>query len=103
MSKKDQSNAPLDEQEQGNVIVLTDEDGKPERFEFIDTVSYQNRDFAILLPLPEEGEPNEELLYVLEIVEDLDDPEYDNYIGIEDDATIDAVFEIFKKNYFKDN
>ncbi|MBQ6862873.1 MAG: DUF1292 domain-containing protein [Clostridia bacterium] len=103
MSKKDHSNAPLDEQEQGNVIVLTDEDGKVERFEFIDTVSYEGRDFAILLPLPEEGEPNEELLFVLEIVEDLDDPEYDNYIGIEDDETIDAVFEIFKKNYFKED
>ena len=57
---------------------------------------------SVLLPLPEVGEPNEEMLYVLEVVEDLDDPEYDNYIGIEDDETIDAVFEIFKKQYFTD-
>ncbi len=103
MSKKDKSNAPLDEQDQGNIIVLTDEDGNAERYEFIDTVAYEGRDFAILLPLPEVGEPNEELLFVLEIVEDLDDPEFDNYIGIEDDETIDAVFEIFKKNYFAED
>ena len=86
--------------EDENVLILTDEDGNRERYELIDTVSYDNRDFAILLPIPDEGEPNEEMLYVLEIVEDLDDPECDNYVGIEDDETIDAVFEIFKKQYF---
>lgn len=91
-------NTPADD----NVLILTDEDGNRERYEMIDTVSYDNRDFAILLPIPEVGEPNEEMLYVLEIVEDLDDPEYDNYIGIEDDETIDAVFEIFKKQYFEE-
>ncbi len=91
-------NTPADD----NILILTDEDGNRERYEMIDTVSYDNRDFAILLPIPEVGEPNEEMLYVLEIVEDLDDPEYDNYIGIEDDETIDAVFEIFKKQYFEE-
>lgn len=89
--------------EDDNVMILVDEDGNKERYEIIDTVVYDNRDFAILLPIPEVGEPNEEMLYVLEIVEDLDDPEYDNYVGIEDDETIDAVFEIFKKQYFEEN
>ena len=88
--------------EDENILVLHDEEGNKERYEIIDTVEYDNRDFIVLLPLPEVGEPNEEMLYVLEVVEDLDDPEYDNYIGIEDDETIDAVFEIFKKQYFKD-
>ncbi|MBQ3520081.1 MAG: DUF1292 domain-containing protein [Clostridia bacterium] len=88
--------------EDENILVLHDEEGNKERYEIIDTVEYDNRDFIVLLPLPEVGEPNEEMLYVLEVVEDLDDPEYDNYIGIEDDETIDAVFEIFKEQYFKD-
>lgn len=88
--------------EDENILVLHDEEGNKERYEIIDTVEYDNRDFIVLLPLPEVGEPNEEMLYVLEVVEDLDDPEYDNYIGIEDDETIDAVFEIFKKQYFTD-
>ncbi len=88
--------------ESENILVLHDEEGNKERYEIIDTVEYDNRDFIVLLPLPEVGEPNEEMLYVLEVVEDLDDPEYDNYIGIEDDETIDAVFEIFKKQYFTD-
>ncbi len=88
--------------ENENILVLHDEEGNKERYEIIDTVEYDNRDFIVLLPLPEVGEPNEEMLYVLEVVEDLDDPEYDNYIGIEDDETIDAVFEIFKKQYFTD-
>ena len=91
------------QQEENEVFVLHDEDGNEERFELLDTVEYDGRDFAVLLPIPEVGEPNEELLYVLEIVEDLDDPEYDNYVGIEDDETIDAVFEIFKKQYFEEN
>ena len=85
-----------------DILVLHDEDGNKERYEIIDTVEYDNRDFIVLLPLPDDGEPNEDMLYVLEVVEDLDDPEYDNYIGIEDDETIDAVFEIFKEQYFKD-
>lgn len=88
--------------ENENILVLHDEEGNKERYEIIDTVEYDNRDFIVLLPIPEVGEPNEEMLYVLEVVEDLDDPEYDNYIGIEDDETIDAVFEIFKKQYFTD-
>lgn len=99
MSKNKNNN----QQEENEVFVLHDEDGNEERFELLDTVEYDGRDFAVLLPIPEVGEPNEELLYVLEIVEDLDDPEYDNYVGIEDDETIDAVFEIFKKQYFEEN
>ena len=97
---KNNNNKPA---EDDNIMILVDEEGNREKFEIIDTVAYDNRDFAILLPIPEVGEPNEEMLYVLEIVEDLDDPEYDNYVGIEDDETIDAVFEVFKKQYFTED
>ena len=98
MSKKN-NNSP---EEEANIMTLIDEDGNQQQFEMIDTVQYDGRDFAVLLPYSEDEESENEMLYVLEIVEDLDDPEYDNYIGIEDDETIDAVFEIFKKRYFED-
>lgn len=76
-----------------NMVVLTDEDGAEVRFEFLDLIPYQGKDYVVLLPL----ETDEEGVIILEVVET--GGEEDNYIGIQDEKIMYAVFELFKKRF----
>lgn len=80
-------------QEEANIIVLTDDEGNDVEFEFLDTVEYDGDEYIILM---ENVEDNDEVI-VLKI-ENLDD-ENENYVGVEDEAVLDAVFNIFKNRY----
>lgn len=80
-------------QEEANIIVLTDDEGNDVEFEFLDTVEYDGDEYIILM---ENVEDNDEVI-VLKI-ENLDD-ENENYVGVEDEAVLDAVFNIFKDRY----
>ena len=80
-------------QEEANIIVLTDDEGNDVEFEFLDTVEYDGDEYIILM---ENVEDNDEVI-VLKI-ENLDD-ENENYVGGEDEAFLDAVFNIFKDRY----
>ena len=75
-------------------IVLTDENGEEETFELIDIVSYQDNDYAVLLPIEDQEEG-----FVILKVEDNGTEDSDDYVDVEDDATLDAVFEAFKAKY----
>ena len=79
--------------EEANIIVLTDDEGNDVEFEFLDTVEYDGDEYIILM---ENVEDNDEVI-VLKI-ENLDD-ENENYVGVEDEAVLDAVFNIFKDRY----
>ena len=80
-------------QEEANIIVLTDDEGNDVEFEFLDTVEDDGDEYIILM---ENVEDNDEVI-VLKI-ENLDD-ENENYVGVEDEAVLDAVFNIFKDRY----
>lgn len=80
-------------QEEANIIVLTDDEGNDVEFEFLDTVEYDGDEYIILM---ENVEDNDEVI-VLKI-ENLDD-ENENYVGVEDEVVLDAVFNIFKDRY----
>ena len=74
-----------------NIIVLTDENGAEEEFEFLDLIEYAGTEYVILYPVNEDsGE------VVILQVEELDE-ENDNYIAVEDMALLDTLFEIFKE------
>ncbi len=93
MAIKDQK--PLDEQEQGEILEFEAEDGTVEKYEFLDCVEYQGTDYAVLLPVCDDGsEP--ESVFIFEIVEELDS-DTDTYMGIGDQALVDAVYEVFKE------
>ena len=77
-----------------NFITLTDDEGVEEEFEIIDIVEYEGEDYAVLLPA--EDEENEEVVILK--IEEMDE-EYDNYVNVEDEETLMAVFEIFKEKY----
>ena len=90
---------PMEEEnDEGVVLSLTNEDGSDLNFEFLDVIEDEGVEYAVLLPLQEiEGVEDGELVILK--VEHTDDPEVDSYVGIEDQAILDKVFTMFKDKY----
>ena len=85
----------IPEEEQVEVIALTDEDGNVENFEVLDEISYEGSDYAVLYPVSEdEDDEGDGYAVILEVIEDLDSDE-DTYAGIEDQALVDKIYGIF--------
>ncbi len=80
-------------QEEENILTLTDENGVDAEFEYLDTVEYDGKEYLLLLPV----ENAEEGIVILEI-EPVDE-ENENYLAVEDEAVLDAVYSIFKDRY----
>lgn len=92
-----------DNEELDNIVVLNDEDGNEVKFEFLDLVELDDEEYIVLLPVTEEGEEEEGEVVILK-VEDNDDEnsEEESYVSIDDEDTLNKVFEIFKEK-FKDD
>ena len=90
-------------EELDNIVILNDEDGNEVKFEFLDLVELDNEEYVVLLPVTEEGEEEEGEVVILK-VEDTDDEnsEDESYVSIDDEETLNKVFEIFKEK-FKDD
>ena len=86
-------------EELDNIIVLNDENGNEVKFEFLDLMEYEGEEYIILLPT-EEGEDNDEVV-ILKVEDVEDDPDMETYVSIDDEDTLNAVFEMFKEK-FKD-
>ena len=85
-----------------NVVILNDEEGNEVRFEFLDLVELEDEEYVVLLPIAEEGEEEEGEVVILK-VEDIDeDTDEESYVSVDDDETLNRVFEIFKEK-FKDD
>jgi len=87
------------EEELDNIIVLNDEEGKEVQFEFLDLVEYENEEYVVLLPI-EEAEDDAGEVVILK-VEDTDSEDEESYVSVDDQETLNTVFEIFKEK-FKD-
>lgn len=82
-------------EELDNIVVLHDEDGNEIRFEFLDLIEFNSKEYVVLLPCEDDdGE-----VVILELEEENDDSE--SYVGVSDEKILNAVFEIFKEK-FKD-
>ena len=90
-------------EELDNIVILNDENGNEVRFEFLDLVELDDEEYVVLLPVTAEGEEEEGEVVILK-VEDTDDEESEeeSYVSIEDEDTLNKVFEIFKEK-FKDD
>ncbi|WP_407925631.1 DUF1292 domain-containing protein [Gemmiger gallinarum] len=84
------------EMELDNIITLQDENGEDVRFEFLDLVEYAGNEYVVLLPV----EDDDGQVVILQL-EESDDDEVENYVGVDDDETLNAIFAIFKEK-FKD-
>ena len=81
-----------------NIITLNSESGEV-RFEFLDLVEYCGDEFVVLLPVDDLEEIGEVVILKLDSIDE--DAEEESYIGVEDEDTLQAVFNIFKSK-FKD-
>lgn len=76
--------------EMDNIIVLTDEDGMDVRFEFLDVVFWQEKEYVVLLPVDDGGDG---LVVIFRVEGDGDD---ETYVGIDNEVEAEAVFAAFK-------
>ena len=81
------------EEEQTEILTLTDENGVDVDFEYLDCIEYEGREYLVLMPTEE---PDTQIV-ILE-VEPVDE-ENENYLSVQDEAILDAVYGIFKDRY----
>ena len=87
------NNEPENEQEESEILTLTDENGNDVDFEYLDCMEYQGKEYLVLRPADEA----ETQIVILE-VEPVDD-DNENYLAVEDEAVLDAVYDLFKEKY----
>lgn len=85
--------------ENDNIITLNDENGTETKFEFLDLIEYQNKEYVVLLPL-EEIESESAEVVILQI-EDIN-RKTESYISVEDENALYAVFGLFKDKFKED-
>ena len=83
----------LQNEEESSILTLTDENGQDMQFEYLDCITYQDTEYLVLLPA--EDESNEIVILEVQPV----DEENENYVAVTDEATLDAVYSIFKDRY----
>ena len=88
-----ENNEILEQEEEISILSLTDENGNEQNFEYLDVIEYEGTEYLFLLPVDDE---NAEVV-ILEI-EPVDE-ENENYLAIDDEETLMAVYEIFKERY----
>ena len=78
------------------IVELTDDDGVTTEFEYLDTIAYDGEEYVVLI----ENDEDAEGVIILKI-ESVDD-ENESYIGIEDEDTVQKIYEIFKEAHKDD-
>ena len=81
------------EEEESNILTLTDENGEDVDFEYMDCIEYEGKEYLILTPADEDASE----IVILE-VEPVDE-ETENYLSVSDEAVLNAVYGIFKERY----
>lgn len=85
----------ISEEELDSILTFTDEDGNEEQFEYLDVVEYEGEEYLLVLPVGEDS--NEVLIFLIQPVGE----DEENYLPVENEETLEAVYAIFKER-FKD-
>ncbi len=80
-------------EEETSILTLTDENGQDVDFEYLDCIDYQGKEYLVLMPAEELSTE----IVILE-VEPVDE-ENENYLSVQDEAVLNAVYDIFKEKY----
>jgi len=83
----------IPEEEEVSILTLTDEKGNDVDFEYLDCLDYQGKEYLVLMPC---DAPSTEIV-IMEI-EPVDE-ENENYLAVEDEKVLNAVYELFKEKY----
>ena len=87
------ANEELLQEEETSIITLTDENGEDTDFEYLDCIEYNGVEFLVLIPAEEDS--NEIVILQVEPV----DEENENYLAVNDEKILNAVYEIFKNRW----
>ena len=87
------ANEEVLQEEESNILVLTDENGEDVEFEYLDSVGYEGKEYLILMPADE----NSSEIIILE-VQPVDE-ENENYLSVSDEKILNTVYGIFKERY----
>ena len=80
-------------EDETSILSLTDENGAEVEFEYLDCIEFQGKEYLVLIPC----ESEEAEIVILE-VEPVDE-ENENYLSVQDEGILNAVYEIFKEKY----
>ena len=89
------ANEEILQEEESNILMLTDENGEDVEFEYLDCIQYGGKEYLVLMPAEEDS--NEIVILEVQPV----DEETENYISVSDEKVLDEVYAIFKER-FKD-
>ena len=80
-------------EEEASILTLTDEKGNDIDFEYLDCIEYEGKEYLVLMPADDEATE----IVILE-VEPVDE-ETENYLSVDDEGVLNAVYAIFKEKY----
>ena len=86
-------NEEILQEEESNILMLTDENGVDVEFEYLDCIEYQGKEYLILMPAKDDS--NEIVILEVEPI----DEETENYLSVSDESVLNAVYDIFKDRY----
>ena len=87
------ANEELIQEEESSLITLTDDNGVETVFEYLDCIEYQGKEYLVMIPAEEDA--NEIVILEIQPV----DEENENYLAVEDESVLEAVYNIFKERY----
>lgn len=87
------ANKEILQEEESNILMLTDENGEDVEFEYLDCIEYQGKEYLILMPAKDDS--NEIVILEVEPI----DEETENYLSVSDESVLNAVYDIFKDRY----
>ena len=93
MAENNINNMNEELENEGMLITLTDDEGNEIDFEFLAVVEYENDEYIVLI----ENDEDADEVVILKI-NSLDE-ETEEYVSIEDEETLQTVFNIFKEQY----
>ena len=88
----DTKNEIMNEDDQGMLITLEDENGQEVEFEFLDVIEFEGTEYIVLI----ENDEDADEVVILQINQI--DEETEEYVSIDDEDTLNKVFELFKRN-----
>lgn len=80
-------------EEETSILTLTDENGQDVEFEYLDCIDYMGTEYLVLMPA--ESDSAEIVILQVEPV----DEENENYLSVQDEGILNAVYEMFKEKY----
>lgn len=94
VNNKGFSNQEDENEEDDNIIVLSDEEGNDVEFEYLDSVELKDTTYVVMLPLQDE----EGNVVIMQVEETEDEEEGDTLLPVSDPEILDAVYAQFKQN-----